>query len=317
MENQMIAEENIKLAVDVSIGEHYFQPDEDKGNFENFVYILRHIDTILKLEKALSKAGAVIEEAEGLIEEHSRWYDHKKMLCVNVKRYGDYVDVEKLIEKLEITENEKKHLMEKFDESYINSLWDDFIYFSQSYIIDDFLKGCTLCGKKYWEEQIERIKSGDKTDYPAIDELKTNEEKIHKLKECMKEDIKQKEYLDALYTEEAGFYGRSGGWFSIESSEHLTNTIDEISALIEEYKDIENFHEIGENEISYLKELAKDLRHHIEAIDWILGWVKDYNERLSFEDEVQYRIEEALDDYRADKEKKKCQLKLNMNLSEV
>jgi len=300
---QTKTEEDVKKAVDILNGDSSLQFDLEP-TLENFVYILKNISLVAKMTTSISKAESIVEQAEGIIEEYGRGYDHHNILCVNVKRYNDYLDISELLDKMRLSKNEREYLTERFDESSSYSLWDDFIYFNQLYIIDDFLKGCTLCGKKYWEEQIEKIKSGDKTDYPAIDKLKTNEEEIYKLKEWMKKDIKQKNYLDSLYVDEAGFYSRSGGWFGIEYTDHLENEISDINNVIDEFKDDDNWEGMVDGNIEYLQEMAEELKVHIDAIEWVLNWVKNYNENLSFQDEVKYRIEEALNEFRFNNMKK-------------
>jgi len=74
------------------------------------------------------KYKSLIKEVEIILDEinnNSNFYDYKKIHCINVKRYNDYVDIDKLIENYDL-ETQKK-IKNKFTDNYINDIYDFFI----------------------------------------------------------------------------------------------------------------------------------------------------------------------------------------------
>lgn len=74
-----------------------------------------------KYKKVINEVQNILD----ILDEESRTYDNRRIHCVNVKRYNDYVDIDKLIKNYDL-ETQKK-IMDKFTDNYINDIYDYFI----------------------------------------------------------------------------------------------------------------------------------------------------------------------------------------------
>jgi len=86
------------------------------------------------LEKYKNLIGEV-ETILGILDDETRRYDYKRIHCINVKRHNgcidDYsVNIDKLIENYDL-ETQKK-IKDKFNDDYINDVYDNFIYYIAS-----------------------------------------------------------------------------------------------------------------------------------------------------------------------------------------
>ena len=257
-----------------------------------FVEVLRNVDEIKKITAILKCAHKTVN-ADEFIADNSRNYDCKQRFCVNVKRHNDFIDLEKLMAEMKLDERQKETIRKIFTEDHINEIYNFWIEDNQEYVLNDFLKGHLYSSRKWWEANIKpKILTGKKTDYPHLDNLSTKEEKLTELEEWIKDDEMKLSYLNALDFDKAGFYGRSGGWFSPATTSSLEDKRDTIDGWIEEFSGDE--HNIGEFDYEEIKEQIHDLHVEMTAIQWVLNWIKDFNDGLRFEYELKFRIEEEL-----------------------
>jgi hypothetical protein len=76
------------------------------------------------LEKYKNLIGEV-ETILGILDDETRRYDYKRIHCINVKRYNDYVDIDKIIENYDL--DTQKKIKDKFTDNYINDIYYYFI----------------------------------------------------------------------------------------------------------------------------------------------------------------------------------------------
>ena len=258
-----------------------------------YVEVLRNVDKIKKITAILKCAQKVVNAADAFIADNNRSYDGKQRICVNVKRYNDFVDLEELMAEMKLDERQKETIRKIFTEDYINEICNFWIDDNREYVLNDFLKGHLYSDRKWWEASVKpKILAGKKTDYPHLDTLSTKEEKLAELEEWIKEDELKLSYLNALDLDKVGFYGRSGGWFSPTTTSSLEDMCHTIDRWIEEFSRDE--HNIDEFNYEEIKGLIYDLHVKMTAIKWLLKWVTDFIHGLRFEYELKFRIEEEL-----------------------
>ena len=188
----------------------------------------------------LDKYKNLIDEVEtilGILDDETRRYDYKRIHCVNVKRYNDYFDIDKIIENYDL-ETQKK-VIDKFTDDYI-----DYIYY---HFINDI-------------------------SYSFMSELSELED-------------------------EFGFYGRSGGWFGYEVK-HLEDYGNDLIYTYNNYSDTYNNY-LSEDDISIkdIKDEIDDIYNFIDEYNKynnVLVKAKEYNESISFKDEIDYQIKEYI-----------------------
>ena len=95
-------------------------------------------------------------------------------------------------------------------------------------------------------------------------------------------------YLDIYTSNTIGLYGRSSGWFGIES-----NIAGDIENLL---SDLENM-SVSE---AYENYFIDDILHEVDAIEWLLSKADSYNKGMKFGDcvldNLNYLIEEICEE---------------------
>ena len=97
--------------------------------------------------------------------------------------------------------------------------------------------------------------------------------------------------------DEFGFYGRSGGWFGYEVI-HLYDYGEELIHNYNNYLDTQNPY-LDEDDISIkdIKDEIDDIYNFIDEYNKynnVLIKAKEYNESISFKDELEYQIKEYI-----------------------
>lgn len=124
-------------------------------------------------------------------------------------------------------------------------------------------------------------------DYFVDDYLKQN---------CTDSD-EVKKHMAYLSDDYIGFYGRSGGWFGVDSK--LLDELEEVLLDLEDYTldEVHRYHDID------------GLFAHVEAVKWVLDEADKFNRGLTFKDELEYRVEEYADEV---KKELQCQREITM-----
>lgn len=235
---------------------------------------------------------AKAEKALEYLEEVSRSYDYRTVYCVNVKRYGDYIDIDDLIGGY--SKRVQEAIKEEFTDEHINDLHWHWLEYEGEYFCKDFLTGCTINSAKHYQELRELVKAGKPTIYPYIDRRLSIKSKLTLIDMWDKNDRKIETHLSYIDIKTAGLYGRMGGWFGVRSdvASNLENLLFSLS-IGDTMAEIDASHDIT----GYFSE--------VDAIQWVLNEAKKFNDGLSFEEELKYRIEEFVSDLEVELKKEK------------
>ena len=226
---------------------------------------------------------AKAEESLGYLDEVRRSYNHRNIYCVNVKRYGDFMDVEDLAQKY--PKKLKEAIVEEFDEKLTNDIYWSWLGHEGQYFCEDFLTGCTVSSAKHYQEQRELVNANKDTNYPTIDKKKTINTKLAIIDKMEKKDRKIEKHLSYIDIDSAGLYGRMGGWFGVRSE-----VADGLENLI---GDINNGNTIDE---IYANNCITEMFEEVEAIEWVLNEADKFNKGLNFEEELKFRIGEFVNE---------------------
>lgn len=252
-----------------------------------------------KFTKELKQINNFLESAKEILENNTHCDSHNTYIAVNVKRYNDYVDAEALIDSMKISQMKKDFLKEEFTDNYINDVYYLWLEIEGNYFCDDVMTGCRNSNGDYWDKEISEVQKGMVCSHPYIEKLKTKEAKIKELEKWKARDIKELNYLSLLDNKVSGFFGRSGGWLGIKGIEILQNKIDEIESILYHTQNIDG---------SFVSEDKEEIEGYIEdclyyvdiplinALNWIIEEIKDFNKGLNFKDEIKYKIEDMLEE---------------------
>jgi len=213
-------------------------------------------------------------------EKIKKWLDnnnhcdyHTTYIALNVKTYNSNIigpnEINNFIDTLEnFTGEQKEFLKSEVTDIWLLENWNRFLEGQARYFTDDFITGCTVSSQKYWNEEIEKLKKGEKSSYLYINNKRTLENKIKAIEKWNREHRKQEYYLSQLDIEKIGFFGRSGGWLAFYRYEDLNNKID--NCLYEvEYKN-------KEDSIYYLDKIT-DIYN---ACKWLMNEAKEMHEGI-------------------------------------
>jgi len=151
------------------------------------------------------------------LNDEMRRYDYKKYHAVNVKRYNDYVGIDKLLEKIDTKKWIKNELKSYFNDDEIDNSYYSFLEFSWYQLqyelsdIQDITEGGTDEHKQFqyfekvysmgrsggwacfemfnWDEvenDLNRIIDGKETEYFTLDEIEAMLEETEYIKEYIK-----------------------------------------------------------------------------------------------------------------------------------
>lgn len=252
-----------------------------------------------KFTKELKEINTFLENAKDILENNSHCGNCTKYIAVNVKRYNDYVDVEALIDGMKISQVKKDFLKEEMTEERINNIYYSWLENEGNYLTEDVMSGCRNCNAQYWDKEIEKIKKNEKSIYPHIANIEKVEEKIKELEKWKAKDIKELKYLSILDNKLSGFFGRSGGWLGIKEANILQNKIDEIEYILSNSLN-ENNQFVSEDQ-EEIEGYIEDCLYYVDidlinGLNWIIEEIKSFNKGLNFKDEIEFRIEEKLED---------------------
>lgn len=298
----------IKFAKDILDGKYYYKPELNKKNpLKQLVDIAAEADDIIKTCNRVDKIDAYLKGVEGQFHDIDTYHPNggTKMYTVNVARNHDGVDIEDFCDDMKLTLTKKRAVINEFSDNRIEDIWMWWIEEAQSDVLE-FLSGkCCHESDKYYQELIEKILKNEKIAYLFVDELQSNFRKLLTVKRWWKKDKKERGYLKMLDIENAGFYGRGGKHFCINSVSDIWDSVDNARYYIKrfmngDHNDYTSFiREIAlyknydvDEDLDQIKEAVKEL----EAVKWILGWVEEYNNNLNFKEELKYRIDDWLAD---------------------
>jgi len=238
----------------------------------------------------------IIAKAKNAIElynsfdEDKRNYDHENWHCINVKRGSDYVDIDDILKKYNKKDYAKiKDFLSSEDDEIDRTYYDNWLCdswemlevdltendeLSLEYITrhgevrtEDYKTQCNKCYRKTWYETKQPCKCEN-----------CNGELIPITRSQVIDDRK---YIYSL--------GNSGGWACFQDS------IGGRAEELEEWIDEGGYYDFNEYKDDIILS-TKDLLQAIDEITALKEYIKNYNNRLSFRDEVIYRIDEFLDE---------------------
>jgi len=213
---------------------------------------------------------------------------------VTVKRYNDYIDIEKLINMTSRFKHYKKQILEDFTDNYITGIYDNWLEYERDYLVDDWLNGCCHTKEKWWRENVQsKIEREEITGYSHLDKIKTKENKLKKLEKWIKND---KRFLMAFnLIEEKGFAGRMGGHFVFNLKSPIIPQLDDLESEIENSN-------ISIKEANYRFE---EIKEDYDLAMMLCKEIGKMNKDMKFEDELIFRIDEKLDEYIAEERQEK------------
>lgn len=224
----------------------------------------------------------LVKEVTAFIENESHCNNHTTYIACNVKLYGNkfYInseDIRAICKELKLSDAKSKYVNEYFNEDHINNIFQCYLENQANYLQDEFFGKCCINSSEHWNKEIKLLK----TEGQNIG-IKEMNKKIKKLEKWKAKDQKEGEYIDILKHMGglAGFFGRSCGWYAVLEANRLDNLIDEIENAI-----------CFEDKIYFYKQL-KELYN---ACQWALEIITKMKEGINFREEIEYRIEEALD----------------------
>ena len=277
---------------------------EERDPLNNIIDILLHVNLLRKLFVVVDEYYETVRNAKEFIKETTRYYD-VEIFCVNVKRHNvkrhlDYVDLEDLLDKINVTREEKEYIENALD---MDDLYVNWLEHERGYIVDDFMGGCLHTSRKWYEENVKsKILKGEKTGYMSLDKIRSKKKKLLELEKWIVKEEVELSYLDLFDKESAEFYGSSGDWFGVQLISTLDSDLELMSDLFGDFSNTKIFYfeERAKQDIEYIKGMIEDINYKIEAIEWLLDSVSKMNEGLDFEEEVKYRIEELREGYKND-----------------
>ena len=231
------------------------------------------------------------------------YYDSETLYYeVNVKRYHDGVEIEDFIKKY--PGKYHKRILEEFTESHIYNIYDFWLEYEASYLINDAIMGhCMNTSEKWWRENVEKkILIGEKPGYPYIDEKESKTEKLDILESWIKKDKEEIEMFSLV--KEIYQLGRSGG--------HICFTINYTASELE---DVVNEYIEDKEDIKRIIEEAEEVKDNVLKLK---TFIDNFNKNLDFKDELSFRIEEYIEELEAeDKENKRIKKEAEESSSET
>ncbi|NCF75500.1 MAG: hypothetical protein GWO87_03380 [Xanthomonadaceae bacterium] len=252
-------------------------------------------------KKILIKKATLLLKQYQEMTSKMRNYDRENWHCVDVKRYHDYTDINKLIK--EYPKKYRKELLEEFTENYISGeyglyySWLDTCWEQLNYEVSD-IENITK-GAKDKHKNFEYIKLQGEV---KTEDYKTQCDKCHKKTwyedghPCMMEGCNgtlraityKQEYDDRkmIYS-----LGRSGGWACFQDN---LDYVEDTLTLIIEWDFIDNIFdkEIKNNDdVNYYLNKVDAM---IEEVKYIKNYIYNFNAKLDFEEELKSKIEEKI-----------------------
>ena len=252
-----------------------------------------------KYTRELKKINKFLEEAKSILNDHTHCGDQENYIAVNVKRYNDYIDVYDIINNMQISKDKIEFLKNQFSDDRINNIYYSWLRMGANYFTDDVMNGCRNSSAEYWNSEIEKIKQNEKSIYPHIANIEKTENKIKEIEKWKKRDIKELNYLSILDNELEGFFGRSSGWLGIKKAEILQDKIDEIEYILSKCLNADNNIIINDQDEmdGYIEDCLYHADHElIKALNWIIKEIDIFNKGLDFKNEIDFRIDEVLND---------------------
>lgn len=265
--------------------------------------------------QALELSKYIDEKPGGYYPDH--WTG--RAWSVNVKIHGRQPQASDLIAKM--PRRYHKALLEHFDDETVQHIWDGWIENEAEYLLDIVKTGGAICdddeksafrdafgaidvqrGHKWTRAGQQRwINPGkgfaaDIRAILALDGLKPSDA------ERFADALKNKKAIFASfelwrpYTEtRAGFYGRSGGHFCWRMANEA-GVLDQLQAVIEWPDDLE------------LEEAATCVADGVQMrkrIEYVTAWIKKAHKALDFGAELQYRIDEQIQELKDDEKQRR------------
>lgn len=250
----MISQADVRTILDFYKGNLIVQSEDEFDNpLNDIVGMLPYVNLLREICAVIKEYNETVEEAEEFIEDKTRNYE-SELFCVNVKRYADYIDLEEILDKMNVSDKEKEYIKDNID---IDNMYEYWLEDCRRDIVDNFMKGC-----------------------------------------CTEKEEKESRYLELF--ENAGFYGKGGGWFGVQLSDKLENDFDILGnlSLDEPIENASYFEGYGLRDIRCIREVTENMKHKMEAVEWLLDYVKNYNNTLNFEEELKYRVGEMREEYK-------------------
>uniref|UniRef100_A0A6H1ZCD4 Uncharacterized protein n=1 Tax=viral metagenome TaxID=1070528 RepID=A0A6H1ZCD4_9ZZZZ len=292
----MISQADVRTILDFYKGNLIVQSEDEFDNpLSNIVGMLPYVNLLREICAVIKEYNETVEEAEEFIKDKSRNYE-SELFCVNVKRYADSTDLEEILDKMNVGSKEREYIIDNID---IDSMYEYWLDDHRRYIIDNFIEGGIHFSRKWMEDNVKpKILKGEKTGYPYLDKIRGKQKKLIELEKWIERDIKESGYLELF--ENAGFYGSSGGWFGACLSDKLEDDFDVLCnlSLDDPIGNASYFETYGERDICSLRGTVEDMKYKMEAIEWLLDYVKNYNDTLVFEEELKYRVAEIRKEYK-------------------
>lgn len=244
----------------------------------------------------------------------------KKVLNLGDRRSGYFVvniklhhlkplDLDSIFTELKVTEEEKKHL------SNYDNFYEHFLEDSNQYLLD-ILRCCRVSSKKWWDENVlPKLKNGERTGYPFIDDELDYAEKIKKYNKIVEEDDLEYTNLSQIDVKNDVYnFGRSGGWLSLKKMSFFENIQNAYEDFCELFKfddkkecitiDVDELIDDSEDETirdTFYHEFRYDVDEKIKtliALEYACGVVETFIKSLDYNDYVKNDIDYLLPDIR-------------------
>jgi len=259
----------------------------------------------------IKKAQVLLSEYEAL-DEDKRNYDNENYHVVNVKRYNDYVDIDKLLKEMKVKKKFRQEILDTFTEDYVYDIYTDWLEFAGwrqlNYEVDDIGEITEEAKDEHKSfEYIELQGEVIKEDYKTICDTchrKTWYEKEQKCK-CegctgtLKKITYKQEYDDRKYIYAMG---RSGGWACFQDT--ISGMAEELEGWIEDIKTDGEYYPYKDFKEDIIESI-KEIEQAIEEINYLKNFIKEFNKSLDFSYEIKDRIEAIIGDLEEEEENRK------------
>lgn len=212
-------------------------------------------------KKIKEKAIAITNEYKALQDEQrgGSSYNNTSWHAVDVKRYNDQVDIQDIVKELKIDKKYHDDILNIFNNDYVNDSWYHWIEIMQDQL-------------KYEIDDIKGITEGSSDEHTSFEHITLLDH--------------NNDYTNRTFIY---FLGRSGGWCCFQDdSEDVYEDIMYCIDNPKESKEDGTIHDIDDN--------IATLTETVEEITYLLNYIEEFNNNISFKDEILELVNRHLED---------------------
>lgn len=236
----------------------------------------------------LAAAKALEDDADR--HSYRAWPSAGRRYCANVKVYS-YGCADTAINKLGVIDPlVLETLEEDFSEAACEDIYHEWISSSAEYL-EDWLRGSSHSTPEYLECIATKVKAGESTGYPFLDNLSTKRERLASVREWQRENALFFEAFNVVDGDSLCWEGRSGGYITWNASYDVDRTAREIADVAHDV--------LYEGERADFHETLREFRcveraHNLNTA--LIIYVEQWAKSMDFQDELEYQIRQRFDE---------------------